>query len=57
MIGILEDFFRTGFRRLLTKEKDIVLEDKPLSLEALAVKFQDIKELGLYLHIPFCEQI
>jgi oxygen-independent coproporphyrinogen-3 oxidase len=57
MIKIIEDFFRTGFRRLLTKEEYLVLEDRILSLEELAVKFQDIKELGLYLHIPFCEQI
>ncbi len=57
MIEILEDFFRTGFRRILTKEKDIILKENTLSPEELALKFQDIKELGLYLHIPFCEQI
>jgi len=54
---MLEDFLRTGLRRLLTKEKNLALEDKIPSLEGLGKKFQDIDELGLYLHIPFCEQI
>ena len=34
-----------------------MLENRIPSPEELAEKFQDIKELGLYLHIPFCEQI
>ena len=54
---MLEDFVRTGLKRLLTKEKTFVLEDRIPSVEELALKFQDIEELGLYLHIPFCEQI
>ena len=54
---MIEDFLRTCLRRLLTKEKDLVLEDRVPSLEELGQKFQDIEEFGLYLHIPFCEQI
>jgi coproporphyrinogen III oxidase-like Fe-S oxidoreductase len=54
---MIEDFLRTNLRRLLTKKKDLVLEDKIPSLEDLGGKFQDIDKFGLYLHIPFCEQI
>jgi coproporphyrinogen III oxidase-like Fe-S oxidoreductase len=57
MIEILENFVRTGFRRLLTKGEALVLENKIPSLEVLEAKFRNIEELGLYLHIPFCEQI
>ena len=34
-----------------------VLEARTPSSEELTGKFQDIDELGIYLHIPFCEQI
>jgi len=51
---MLDEFIRAFIRRILTKEKNIVLEQKPLLLEK---SFQDIDELGIYLHIPFCEQI
>lgn len=54
---MLEDFLRTRLRRLLTKEKDLALEDRIPSLEELSKKFEDIDEFGIYLHIPFCEQI
>ena len=50
----LESFLRTQLRRLLTKENYIALENKTPSLES---RFQNIDELGLYLHIPFCRQI
>jgi oxygen-independent coproporphyrinogen-3 oxidase len=50
----LEGFLRTQLRRLLTKENYIALENKIPSLKS---RFQDIDELGLYLHIPFCRQI
>ena len=56
-IKMLENFLRTGLRRLLTKERDLVLRDRVPALEELGQKFQDIAELGLYLHIPFCERI
>jgi len=50
----LERFLRGQFRRLLTKEAHIALERRVPVLES---RFQDIDELGLYLHIPFCRQI
>jgi coproporphyrinogen III oxidase-like Fe-S oxidoreductase len=51
---MLEGFIRSHLRRILTKERNIVLEQKIPLLER---SFQDIDELGVYLHIPFCEQI
>jgi coproporphyrinogen III oxidase-like Fe-S oxidoreductase len=51
---MLEEFIRSHLRRILTKEKNIVFEQKTLLLER---SFQNINELGIYLHIPFCEQI
>ena len=50
----LEDFLRAQLRRLLTKQSHIALESKIPLIES---RFQDIDELGLYLHIPFCRQI
>jgi oxygen-independent coproporphyrinogen-3 oxidase len=45
---------RSQIRGLLTREKEVVLEPGKPSLEA---HFQKFEELGIYLHIPFCEQI
>jgi coproporphyrinogen III oxidase-like Fe-S oxidoreductase len=52
-----KDFSRNQIRKLLTKESNMILENKIPSCESLEKKFQDINELGLYLHIPFCKQI
>jgi coproporphyrinogen III oxidase-like Fe-S oxidoreductase len=54
---MLDSYIRKKISRLLTGEKEIALEAKIPSLDELSRKFQDIDELGLYLHIPFCEQI
>src|SRR4030042_2915322 len=51
------DFPRNQIRKLLTKENNMILENKIPSYESLENKFQDIDEFGLYLHIPFCKQI
>ncbi len=51
------DFSRNQIRKLLTKENNMILENKFPSYESLESKFQDIDEFGLYLHIPFCKQI
>jgi oxygen-independent coproporphyrinogen-3 oxidase len=48
---------RNQIRKLLTKENNMILENKVPSYESLEKKFQDISEFGLYLHIPFCKQI
>ncbi len=53
----LKDFPRNQIRKLLTKESNMTLENRLPSYESLESKFQDISEFGLYLHIPFCEQI
>lgn len=50
----LESFLRAQLKRLLTKESYVALESKIPLLES---RLQDIDELGLYLHIPFCRQI
>ncbi len=52
-----DDFLRTNLKRLLTKEKKLILEARIPSFKELTMKFEDIKEFGLYLHIPFCDQI
>ena len=51
------DFSRNQIRKLLTKESNMILENKVPSYESLERKFQDISEFGLYLHVPFCKQI
>jgi len=53
----IENYIRNRFSRIFTGESEIALENKIPSDEDLRKKFQDIKEAGLYLHIPFCEQI
>ncbi len=50
-------FPRNQIRKVLTRESNMVLENKVPSRESLEKKFQEINEFGLYLHIPFCRQI
>jgi len=52
-----EDCLRTTLKRLFIREKELVLESRVPSSGELSTEFEDIKEFGLYLHIPFCEQI
>jgi len=52
-----ESFFRKKLSRLFTGANEIALVNRIPSLEQLCNKFRDIAELGIYLHIPFCEQI
>jgi len=54
---IFESFIRKKFSRLFTGKNEIALKNRIPSSKELKRKFQDIDELGLYLHIPFCEQI
>lgn len=54
---MLESYIRKNLSRLFTSKKEIALEAKIPSLQELSRKFQEIDELGIYLHIPFCEQI
>ena len=43
--------------RFFTGESRIELKNKVPTAENLLQKFEDIKTVGIYLHIPFCEQI
>jgi coproporphyrinogen III oxidase-like Fe-S oxidoreductase len=51
---ILRNFIKSGIRGSLTGQKEIALKN---TIPALENRFRNIEELGLYLHIPFCEQI
>ena len=50
----LESFLRTQLRRLFTNQGSIALQSRIPPLES---RFEEIAEVGLYLHIPFCRQI
>ena len=50
----LRSLVRSGIRKSQTGQREIVLENTVPTLEP---RFRDIEELGLYLHIPFCDQI
>jgi coproporphyrinogen III oxidase-like Fe-S oxidoreductase len=50
-------FLRKNIIRRFTGVDQTVFEARAPSVEELVGKFQDIHELGIYLHIPFCEQI
>jgi coproporphyrinogen III oxidase-like Fe-S oxidoreductase len=50
----LQSFLRTQLRRLFVKERAVALENRIPSLEG---RFEEVDELGVYLHIPFCRQI
>ena len=54
---MFEHFIRNKCSRLFTGKHEIALEDRIPSFQELHRKFQDIDEFGVYLHIPFCEQI
>jgi oxygen-independent coproporphyrinogen-3 oxidase len=51
------NFIRKQISRRFTGVEQAVLEARTPTPEELTGKFQDIDELGIYLHIPFCEQI
>jgi oxygen-independent coproporphyrinogen-3 oxidase len=51
---MLRRFVRSHLRNVLTKEKEITLEP---TIPSLDTHFREFEELGIYLHIPFCEQI
>lgn len=51
------DFLRNRALKLFTGANNILMENRTPSYKDLENKFDDIDELGLYLHIPFCKQI
>jgi menaquinone C8-methyltransferase len=48
---------RRSLLKFLTGECNIVLARRPPTRDQLRTQFESIPSLGLYLHIPFCEQI
>jgi oxygen-independent coproporphyrinogen-3 oxidase len=54
---MISDFLRKKISRHFSGQKEIVFDNNIPSRESLAQKFEDIPELGIYLHIPFCNQI
>jgi coproporphyrinogen III oxidase-like Fe-S oxidoreductase len=54
---MIENFLREKISRVFTGSDNVTLESRSPSFEELSGKFREIQELGLYLHIPFCEQI
>lgn len=54
---MVESYLRKKISRYFTGDNEIALKNRVPAPEALHKKFQDIDELGIYLHIPFCEQI
>ena len=53
----MEHAIRQFLLRLLTGERALVFTRTVPSREELCGKLEEIEALGLYLHIPFCEQI
>ena len=53
----MDQFIRRSLLKFLTGERDIVLARRPPTRDQLRTQFESIPSLGLYLHIPFCEQI
>ncbi|MBU4450624.1 MAG: radical SAM protein, partial [Actinobacteria bacterium] len=48
---------KNKIRKMFSGVDTVILENKVPSYESLEKKFNNIKESGLYLHIPFCRQI
>jgi oxygen-independent coproporphyrinogen-3 oxidase len=53
----MERLIRRSLLRLLTGEREIRLTRAAPSPGELREKFEEIDSLGLYVHIPFCDQI
>ena len=53
----MERFLQKLSLKLLTGESRIALRRRVPSADELREKFEDLEQLGLYLHIPFCRQI
>lgn len=53
----MEQVVRQILLKLLTGERKIVLKRSAPTREELRAKTEDLDALGLYVHIPFCEQI
>lgn len=54
---MIQEHLRKKISRHFSKQDEIVFDNRIPSYERIAEKFRDIHELGIYLHIPFCNQI
>ena len=54
---MIDNYLRKKISRVFTGLDNVTLDHRIPSRDELSAKFQDIHELGIYLHIPFCEQI
>jgi oxygen-independent coproporphyrinogen-3 oxidase len=54
---MLKTILQRRIYKRLTGESQFILQNASPSENNLHIKFQDINELGLYLHIPFCRYI
>lgn len=54
---MLKTYLQKRIYRNLTGESQFILRNTPPTMEYLCSEFQDINELGLYIHIPFCRYI
>jgi oxygen-independent coproporphyrinogen-3 oxidase len=54
---MINNYLRNKISRIFTGVDQVALEASIPSCDELTDKVQDIHELGIYLHIPFCEQI
>lgn len=54
---MVSDFLRKKISRHFTGQNEIFFHNNIPSYNLVGENFRDIDELGLYLHIPFCNQI
>ena len=50
-------FLRKKISSQFTKQDEIVFDNNIPSYELIAQKFREINEVGIYLHVPFCNRI
>jgi menaquinone C8-methyltransferase len=54
---MLKEYLQRQLIKRISGENQFVLYNIPPSVNELSRKFQDINEMGIYLHIPFCTRI
>ena len=54
---MVSDFLRKKISRHFTGQNEILFHNNIPSYNLIGENFRDIDELGIYLHIPFCNQI
>jgi len=54
---MISNFLRKKISKYFTGENEIIFQNNIPSTDLLTEKFSEINELGIYLHIPFCDRI